>query len=273
MADLGLQRSPVMPPAELVLRRLSKLAPLSAEAEALICGLDEVQPWSAGTELVADRERLTRPMFLTSGWAARIHFLPDGRRQIVNLVLPGDPISVCFRPCPRALCPVVALTEVQTLAAGPFQKALAANTELGVGLSEVSEIVASLDEANLIDQIVRLGRQTAYERLCHLFLELNHRLEAVGLAEANRFRMPLTQDALADATGLSTVHVNRVLQQQRRDRLLELSRGWLTFLDLDLAAALADYRAPEPSWSADRLKAISPRAAWSSGSTPHCRRS
>lgn len=246
MAHLGLQSVSPTIPAELLLRRLSSLGPLSPEAEDLVHGLDDLQVWPAGTELVPDQEPLTRPLFLTSGWAARVRLLPDGRRQIVDFVLPGDAMGVCLRPRPRALAAVVALTEVETLAAGAYQKAV--NSDCGAGLRDIAEIAASLDEARLIDQVVRLGRQTAYERLCHLFLDLWRRLEIVGLADGPRFRMPLTQEILADATGLSTVHVNRILQQQRRERLFELSHGWLTLLQPDLIASLADYRKPEPTW-------------------------
>ena len=75
------------------------------------------------------------------------------------------------------------------------------------------------------DQITRLGRRTAYERFGNLLLELYHRLHVVGLARDGRFALPLTQEMLADALGLSVVHVNRTVQQMRRDGLLELRAG------------------------------------------------
>ncbi|HEY0053353.1 MAG TPA: helix-turn-helix domain-containing protein, partial [Caulobacteraceae bacterium] len=84
------------------------------------------------------------------------------------------------------------------------------------------------DEMRLLDQVVRLGRQTAVERVASFFLEIYERLRVVGLAEAGAFTMPLTQEAMADALGLSPVHVNRTLQQLRRDGLAELSGARVT---------------------------------------------
>nr|WP_281372616.1 helix-turn-helix domain-containing protein [Phenylobacterium haematophilum] len=101
---------------------------------------------------------------------------------------------------------------------------------------------------------MRLGRQTAYERLCHLLLEIRDRLLLVGMASETHFAMPMTQETLADATGLSIVHVNRILQQLRRERLLELQAGKAHLRDPAALAAIADYKAPQPSEAAHRFR-------------------
>ena len=88
----------------------------------------------------------------------------------------------------------------------------------------------------------RLGRQTGYERTAHLLLELGDRLAAAGLGDGRRFPMPLTQESLADALGLSVVHVNRILQQLRRERLIELRSGEAVLIERDLLVGVADYR-------------------------------
>ena len=106
--------------------------------------------------------------------------------------------------------------------------------------------MSQADEGNLCDQIVRLGRQTAYERLLHLVLEFHHRLQAVGMVNGYSFAFPLTQEVLADALGLSVVHINRTLQQVRRDRLLDMRGGQVTLRQIDLMRAMADW-AP-PTW-------------------------
>ncbi len=229
----------------LILVRLNALSPIGDEMTDAVLGLRGLQDHPTGSELVRDREALV-PRFLVSGWAARVRWLADGRRQIISFILPGDSIGLCERPQPIALAPVVALTKVQTLDASPIQKALSAPGTYP-GLSQAFHIAASLDEAVLMDQVVRLGRQAAYERLSHLLLELGHRLEQVGLGRRMDFPCPLTQEMIADALGLSIVHVNRTLQQLRGEALLELKQGRAQLLNGDLLETIADWRVPQPS--------------------------
>jgi hypothetical protein len=223
-----------------VARRLNRLYTLGPDAQSLLRSLDDLQTHHPGTEL--DPARL-KPRFLISGWAARIRWLADGRRQILSFVLPGDGLGLSSRPSPLALTPTVALTAVQTVDAEPVLRALSGPAPPR-GLSEALRIAASLDEGWLLDQVVRLGRQTAYERLCHLLLEFRDRMADVGLGQETSFPLPLTQEMLADASGLSIVHVNRILQQLRRERLLDLRSGRAVLLDLDRLTEVAEYRRP-----------------------------
>lgn len=227
----------------LVATRLNAMSPLSAESEAIIQGLSHLSHHSVGAELVRDREP-PLPRFLVQGWAARLRWLPDGRRQIITFILPGDAIGICERPHPLALSPVVALTDGRTLNGRAVAAALASATPSD--LSDAFHISTAFDAAGLIDQVVRLGRQTAYERLAHLLLEFGHRLALAGLASTSDYPCPLTQEMLADATGLSVVHVNRTLQQMRRDELLEFRQGHVRLLQIDLLQAISDWRSPRP---------------------------
>lgn len=239
----------------LVARRLSALAPLDPGAVELIAGLSEVQRLGAGVEIVHDQDPL-RPRFLVSGWAARVRWLADGRRQIVGFLTPGDGLGLCERPQPLAVCPVVAISPVELVEASAlahlaFGKPGARQESLSIAL----HISAALEEAALMDQIVRLGRQTALERIAHLFLELRFRLNLVGLVDKESFSLPLTQEQLADATGLSAVHVNRTLQQLRREGLLELASGRLRLLEPDLLQVIADYRTPQVTrWAPEPVR-------------------
>jgi CRP-like cAMP-binding protein len=94
----------------------------------------------------------------------------------------------------------------------------------------------------LLDHIVRLGRQSAYERTAHLFLELRERLAVVGMIQGDTFVLPLTQDQMAEILGLSVVHVNRTLQQMRRDGLIEIKHAHINLLDLKALMVVADFR-------------------------------
>jgi CRP-like cAMP-binding protein len=232
--------------AAVVLHRLRALTSTTPAIEQLIEGLSDVQAYRAGGDLSPERAPTMRPRYLISGWAAKVRWLPDGRRQIFNFVVPGESVGVCLRPNPLALSTTIALTQVEMLDAGPVQRAIAGDDPVWNELRDAIHISASYDEAYMLNQVLRLGRQTAYERICHLLLELHERLTASGLAQETQFAMPLTQEVLADSTGLSVVHVNRILQQLRRERLLELQTGRVRFLDRAALEAIADYRRPSP---------------------------
>ena len=220
-------------------RRLSALAPLSAEAKSDIEALGPAIHVPAGRELVADQGVL-QPRFLIAGWAARFRDLPDGRRQIIGFVLPGEGIGLCERPGPIATTPVMALTALQYVDAETIaDRAFRGDAK---DLKNALLIASALDEAWLIDNLVRLGRQTAIEGMAHLFLELRDRLAMVGLVHADGFSLPLTQEQLGDTTGLSAVHVNRTLQNLRADGLIALSGGRLRLLRPEMLEALASYR-------------------------------
>ncbi len=92
---------------------------------------------------------------------------------------------------------------------------------------------AALDEANLLNQLLRIGRQSAYERVAHLILELRERLAMIGFAGTDTIPVPLTQEMLADALGLSIVHLNRTLQQLRREGLIQFKSGVMRLLQPD----------------------------------------
>jgi CRP-like cAMP-binding protein len=95
--------------------------------------------------------------------------------------------------------------------------------------------------------VVRNGRQTAFERICHLFMELQWRLKLSGAIDGLTMPWPLTQEMIADSLGLSIVHVNRMLQQMRRDKLIEAGHGMLTILKPDEMLAISEFRPPRPS--------------------------
>jgi CRP-like cAMP-binding protein len=219
-----------------VVRRLGALAALKSEQAAQLTALcRRAESHAAGATLVKEGEPSVRPRFVTSGWACRQRILSDGRRQIFNLVLPGDTIG-CGR-LSRLSPPTastVALTRVAVVDA-------AAATDAVEGLGEVFDLSETRDQTVLLNHIMRLGRQTAYERVAHLLLEIGERLSIAGAGEPNHFPMPVTQDTLADVLGLSVVHINRTLQQLRRERLIEFTGGAVTLLDPEFLASIADY--------------------------------
>jgi CRP-like cAMP-binding protein len=227
-----------------LLRRLGRLAALSPAELALVAelGRGPVREMAARGEVHAEGDS-PAPMALLSGWACRLRMLSDGRRQIVTFLVPGDLIGRP-PPCLPAPCATLALTRVTLVETMPLFAAAAGGREAPPlpGLARALRAAELQEEVLLRDQVVRLGRQTAYERLASLLLELRFRLDMAGLALPNRFALPLTQEVLADALGLSVVHINRTVQQMRRDRLIELRGGQVILLQPSALQSVADWQ-------------------------------
>ena len=194
-------------------------------------------------DLWAARAPAPPPRMLVSGWACRYRALPNGCRQIISLLLPGDFIGPMSQPRLSSLCAVAALTEVETVSAKPLADAAVAG-DVYPGLAHVVRLTNHLQDALLCEQIARLGQQSANERFASLVLELRDRMHRLGFAQNNRFPMPLTQDILADALGLSAVHLNRTVQQLRKSGLLKLEGGVITLLEPQQLQALGGWTHP-----------------------------
>jgi CRP-like cAMP-binding protein len=163
-------------------------------------------------ELVKDGEKLANPQLVLDGWAARVSYLADGRRQILAFVLPGEFIGTPLGDSWIATSSIVSITRTHVCAA-----------PAGGTLPSIDRLYAAsrqAEERSFLAQIVRLSQMTAYERIANLLLDIWHRLSASGCVNGGRFHCPLTQDMLADAVGLTPVHVNRTLQALRKDELI-----------------------------------------------------
>jgi CRP-like cAMP-binding protein len=233
-----------------VVKRLNALKPLSPVQEQRIEALgNRLEAAAPGALLQGEGDGLMRPTFILSGWACRQRLLPDGRRQIFSILIPGDAIGFCSDPSPISSATAVALTKVtlatvEPLPGGSSPLVPSNDPQEPWGFVDHMRLSACFEEGLLLDHIVRLGRQTAYERTAHLLLELHWRLALIGRADERSFTMPLTQEVLADFLGLSIVHVNRTLQQLRRERLIEMSGSHVVLLDIAQLTAIADYKPP-----------------------------
>jgi CRP-like cAMP-binding protein len=228
--------------ASLALRSLERFGALSPDEEAGIrhC-VGEAEIHMPGSELLCEGEPLDHARILLSGWGAKIRLLGDGRRQILSFVIPGDSFGLAARPCAVALCSTIALTTT-VVAPIPLVSDAIAGADTSKGLGAIAWCMLRNEEAHLLSQITRIGRQTAYERVAHLLLEIYHRLKSIAFVQGTRYVLPLTQEMLADALGLSVVHTNRILQQLRRDRLIEWSSSAINILQPEVLAELADFQ-------------------------------
>ena len=164
------------------------------------------------------------------GWACRVARLLDGRRQILSLLLPGDMFSP-MSPFQDSLeFYVEAITEVRY--------ATIKNTDLRAKLSEDPALLASFMELCVAElneahqRLIDLGQRLAEERIALLILQLMERLDARGMVHDQSFEFPLRQLQIADAVGLTPVHVSRVMSLLRNSGLIEMQNGVMRILDL-----------------------------------------
>ena len=101
---------------------------------------------------------------------------------------------------------------------------------------------ASRDEAMVVEHLVNIGRRSAIVRTAHFLLELGTRLNLIGVGTPNSYPCPLSQYLLADALGLSAIHINRVLRQLREQDLMTFQKGIVHFKNLEKLIALADFQ-------------------------------
>jgi CRP-like cAMP-binding protein len=183
--------------------------------------------------LARENERPEALYEILEGWACRHRLLSDGRRQITALYLPGDHCDAIWPLSDVCRDAVVALTNVRAVRR-PLGDIQGLDRPKGMG----AQLAESIERQS--GWLVSLGRKTAVERLAHLLLELFERMRRAGLAYGQQCALPLTQTDIADATGLTAVHVNRTLQSMRAKGVLEFHSKWLRIPDLgalrDLAA-------------------------------------
>jgi CRP-like cAMP-binding protein len=221
-------------------RKLASVSPLSADDRRMIRELSAMRAFApVGADLIHDDGGVGQARVVLSGWACRYTALAEGRHQITAFLLPGDFCNSGDSRAGGADQTVGALSRV-TIADVPrraLRDLVAQSPAVAMALWRQSQV----EQAVLRRWIVNLGALSATERVAHLFCELWTRLNLIGLADGPSFDMPLTQVTLADTMGLSAVHMNRVLQQLREDRLIILNRRSLTLLDQRRLRALAGF--------------------------------
>lgn len=225
--------------------RLKSLVPLTPREEYFLEALElPAHAFNAGGHVYAEGDGDLPPWIVGAGWACRLRVLPDGRRQIVTFFLPGDTIRLGDVDHPAIRSTILAMTDLTLLNASRLAEAVARADDSIANIVQACRVTFIWSQAQLLDHVLRLGRLTALERMAHLILELHYRMQDAGLAQDGRFPLPLTQSQFGEALGLSLVHVNRTLQQLRREQLIELKPGRIAILDRERLALLCDFRKP-----------------------------
>jgi len=227
--------------AQAVIRRFNALRPLSEDAvaaleQAILEGLLRAGP---GEDIASEGDEVDGVRLVLSGWLFRHKTLEDGRRQIVNFILPGEACDAYVYLLSTMDHSITTATPVvyAEIKKARFEKLLASERTL----AEAFMCETLVNSAIQREWAINLGRRVALERVAHLFCEIYERLRPVGLVDGNSCAFPVTQMDLADATGLSVVHLNRTIQELRASGLITLRERTLTVNDLDALKSAAFY--------------------------------
>ncbi|MBZ9709263.1 Crp/Fnr family transcriptional regulator [Mesorhizobium sp. ESP7-2] len=182
-----------------------------------------------GTVIFSQGEDNDRVFIVESGWGCLSHELAGGQRQILDFALRGD-LVMSRSNGGGALETFVAQTDLNVLVASTKTFTLTAMKSPHL----FSLIVEALGHngAVIAEHLTNVGRRSALARTAHLFLELRTRLELIGSVTRDSYECPLTQYDLADALGLTPIHVNRMLRELRERKFLEFRQGRVRVLDL-----------------------------------------
>lgn len=213
-----------------LLRRWEKRCALSGDDKAALLDL----PWAhrqfgRDEYVVREGTRVQDCALLLSGFAYRQKLLADGGRQIVSIHIPGEFLDLQNCLLGVADHSVQSLTLART-AVVPAQ----AISDLAVAYPTIGRAMwldTLIDASVFREWVVNVGRRDGRARIAHLLCELTLRMQAAGLGGPDTYDFPLTQEQLADATGLTAVHTNRVLQVLRKEQLIEYRPRMLTVLD------------------------------------------
>jgi CRP-like cAMP-binding protein len=214
-------------PLHILLRKLESATPLSeAEQQAVLALPVTVRQIGADQDILRDGDRPSHCCVLMEGFLCRYKQLPDGTRQIHSIHVPGD------MPDLQSLHLHVMDHAVSALT--PSKVALISHDALRHLIDTQPRLAQAFWRDTLVDAaifrewIVNVGARDAYNRIAHLICELFLKLQAVGLTRGYTFGLPITQAEVADATGLSTVHVNRSVMQLRAAGLITWEKGQCT---------------------------------------------
>lgn len=211
----------------------------SAALEAIAEIPHRIETRRNGQDIVVHGETVDFVFVIESGWAIRYRMLDDGRRQIINFMLPGDCFDLMSLNQAKSDHSVSAASDVvlRRVKSTDFLHLIAQKPNLAAAFWWA----AVQEEAILREQIIRVGRRTARERIGHLILELCRRQTGATGINDNYLALPIPQAMFADALGLSVVHVSRTLTRLRQDGLVRMTNRGIEITDRDKLALMCDF--------------------------------
>jgi CRP-like cAMP-binding protein len=227
-------------PLTLLLRKLRQHARLDeADQQAVSALTHTVRKVEPGTYLVREGQAPTNCAVLISGFAYRHKLTGNGDRQIVSLQIPGDPTDL------QSLYLDVADHSVQMLTRGEIanipRSELQALSHARPHVARAMMVAILVDASIFREWVLNVGRRDARARIAHVLCEFAVRLDGQKLARGRAYELPMTQEQLADAVGLTSVHVNRTLKLLEAEGLIKRDRRNIQFADWERLQEVADF--------------------------------
>ncbi len=222
------------------LRQTGVFTPVTAQELAFIEGFRSgTSALRAGGTLIHEQNPRNKLFTLYSGWAFRYKTLSDGRRQILNFLLPGDLIGLQQEFADGAMHGIEAVTAVTLceFAREGLWDLFRQFPSLGYDITWL----AAREEGMVDDNLLTAGRRNAIERVAVLLMHLYRRLERLGLSEGGSVDFPINQQHIADTLGLSLVHTNKTLRRLQQLGLHEIRNGRLFLLNPRALQRIAEY--------------------------------
>lgn len=227
-------------PVGCLLLKLRVRDEVSEREEAVLRdAIGEIENYRAGKTIVRAGETLTRSALLMDGLVARYKDLSEGTRQIMEVHVPGDFLDLHGFLLKKLDHDVGAITAA-TIAWTPHDR-LQRISEEEPHLSRLLWLSTLMDASIQRERILSVGRRPARARIAHLLCELYIRFEVVGMTDGMSYALPFTQADLADSTGLTSVHVNRMLRELREEGLLTFRGGRVTIDDWERLKSAAEF--------------------------------
>ena len=205
---------------------------MSDGERALLQGITQrrVRRVPARHDVIAEGEPPRFINIVVDGWGCRYKQLPNGSRQVLSLLLPGDLCDAnayILREMDHSIGAITTMT-IAEVHPEEFMSLVQASQNITKALWWNEMVMMAIQR----EWTLSLGQRSARERIAHLLCEIFYRLRVIGRCSGTSCEFPLTQVDMADATGLTSVHVNRMLQDLRRDNMIELSGKSLNILDM-----------------------------------------
>jgi CRP-like cAMP-binding protein len=209
------------------------------DKQAILDLPQKIRRLEAGSYVMREGDRPERCAILLDGFSVRHKLTGDGSRQILAINVPGDALDFQNLFLDESDHNVQMLTRgvVAELPMQSLQQLVLSHSEIGRAI-----LITTLVEASIFREwAVNIGRRDARTRIAHLLCEFAYRLSAQTMMPEELYELPMTQEQLADATGLTAVHVNRVLQALQRDGLIERDRRKVRFLSWEGMRDVGDF--------------------------------
>lgn len=227
---------------DVMIRKFERRAELSDGDREALRGLPHrVIRAESGRYIVREGSINDHSVLIVSGLAFRHKISSDGSRQIVSIHIPGDFVDLEGALLKVADHNVQALTrcELAVVSRKDLRELLGSHPQIALAMWVDTLIDASIFR----EWVMNVGRRNARERLAHIFCEFALRLEVAGLGSTNGYELPMTQEQLADATGMTAVHVNRTLKAMAEEGLISRDRRFVTIPDWEKLREVAGFSA------------------------------